>query len=451
MKKRYLIIAVEVKVRDYLSRLLLVKKALENGFIVIFGSERTLSIHRDKLPKGVYFDKSISLNKKDQFAELLSKGSQIVSLDEEGLASQNNRFKYVTQRVSPETLEQASLVFTWGKSEEETILSEYPEYAHKVKATGNPRVDLLKPKLAQKIFAKDISRIKAKYGDFVFFPSNFTVNHALGKGGPMKLLTNIGRIKNKSDELHYTDKLDYFERMFHYFAHLVEETAIKFPELNVLVRPHPSEDPGFWRAMSEKYKNLHVQDGGPPTPWLMASSFVIHSSCTTGLEAKLLGRDVLAYLPDTSHEYAKHISNDFSIVCHKKEEVLQILERHIQKDDWSGLINDKTSRAFEKHIANYGAEDDASEQIMKHIIELEEVRTDDSFDEIQVSWKQKVYMWLVKFKLKPSTEFYNTRKFPGLGKRELRRDLSRMVSDSEMESIRINSKGLNLFEIFTEN
>lgn len=447
MSNRYLIVAVEVKVRDYYSRLLIINEALNGGFKVIFGSERTLSIHKDKLPKGIYLDKSISLNKKDQFQTLIDNGIKVVSIDEEGLASQNNHFKYITQRVSEETLAQASLVFTWGSSEARIITEEYPHFASKIKNTGNPRVDLLKPYWSNKLFGSQVRQIKQKYGNYILFPSNFTINHALGKGGSLELLRNIGRIKNQEDQNHYSEKLGYFERMFAHFVDIVQAVASEFPEVNVLVRPHPSEDPAFWRILSKKYKNLHIQDGGVPTPWLMGADLVVHSSCTTGLEASLLGTKTIAYLPDTSHEYAKHISNDFSVKCFEKAKVLNIIQRYFNGKDWSDIGIHVDKNLYEKHLANYFEDSNASRDILDEIKKLDSIYCTEEMQEIKVGWKQRFYKTLTKFKVKPSRDYYYNRKFPGLSKKELLTDLAKILDTDTFKKVHIKKKGWGVFEI----
>ena len=42
---------------------------------------------------------------------------------------------------------------------------------------------------------------------------------------------------------------------------------------------------------------LRFRDGGSVIPWLIAARCVIHSACTTGIEAYILNRPVTEYYP----------------------------------------------------------------------------------------------------------------------------------------------------------
>ena len=160
----------------------------------------------------------------------------------------------MTQRVSKQTLKYAERIFTWGKSEADIIINQYPEATKIVKITGNPRIDLLKSNYDNK-YMEDASKYNTIYGKYIFFPSNFTVNHALGKKNLIKLFNNLGRISSDEDEAYYNSRLDYFERTFKEFVSLVLETAKKFNKKNIIVRPHPAEDRSYWDETTKYYKN----------------------------------------------------------------------------------------------------------------------------------------------------------------------------------------------------
>ena len=101
--------------------------------------------------------------------------------------SLNNYQKYITQRVSSKTLEYAEKVFTWGESEARIIIEKYPQASKKITITGNPRIDLLKSNYDLK-YQDDALKYNSKYGDYIFFPSNFTVNHALREEKPHAII-----------------------------------------------------------------------------------------------------------------------------------------------------------------------------------------------------------------------------------------------------------------------
>ena len=60
---KFVALPIEVKVRDFQSRVLLSLSLLKNDFEVIIGSQDAIIKNIDSLPVGVYFDKSLSKNK----------------------------------------------------------------------------------------------------------------------------------------------------------------------------------------------------------------------------------------------------------------------------------------------------------------------------------------------------------------------------------------------------
>jgi len=447
-EKRILIISVEVKVREYYSRLALALEAVKKGFIVIFGSSVTIEENLSKLPKGILFDKSISLNKSNSYQGLINRGFQIVAIDEEGLMCHNNLNKYITQRVNNENLSKISAMFVWGKAEADIIKNEYPQWKDKIIVSGNPRVDIMKENYANILYEEPKRVCNAKYGDYFFFPSNFTVNHALGKKGIRKNLESLGRITSEEDRAHYEVKFQYFDKMFHAYSDLIEVIAETFRGVNMVVRPHPSEDPSYWHDLSKRHKNLYVEDEKDPvTPWLMGAKMVIHSSCTTGLEAFLLGTYTLTYLPDSDHEYAKHISNQFSERCETSDEILKILTDHLNLGKKLEYTDKTLVKTAVNYIRNY--EDHSSIDHMIDVIEgLDPVVTYELISRIKISPKQRLVDILAKIGISRSTTNYSLRKFPGLSKKELELDLSKFVSMETSESdLKIDQIGKDLFVI----
>ena len=47
----------------------------------------------------------------------------------------------------------------------------------------------------------------------------------------------------------------------------------------------------------EGYKNVHVVNDGPITPWVNNSFAVLHNGCTTSIEASISGKPVITFIP----------------------------------------------------------------------------------------------------------------------------------------------------------
>lgn len=100
----------------------------------------------------------------------------------------------------------------------------------------------------------------------------------------------------------------------------------RFPDMTVIVRPHPSEDHDYWRQTLPHDANMHVVHEGTVLPWILASRVMIHNSCTTGIEGYLLEQPVLAYRPVQQDDLDIFLPNALSTQVFSSGELLQKLE-----------------------------------------------------------------------------------------------------------------------------
>ena len=138
-KRRWLLLPLEVKVREFEAKVMLSCVAAEQGFGVLLGGN-SFNI-TGKYPKGVYLDKSISPNKYntlDHQTRLL--GNKIASLDEEGVVYKSE-LEYLKTRTSASNVEMSSAIYTWGQ-EQKRLIDEVYRVGNKLAVTGSPRADL---------------------------------------------------------------------------------------------------------------------------------------------------------------------------------------------------------------------------------------------------------------------------------------------------------------------
>ena len=76
--------------------------------------------------------------------------------------------------------------------------------------------------------------------------------------------------------------------------------ATHFPQYTVILRPHTSENLSFYQHAFGSFKNVVVTRQGGVLTWIRAAELVVHSNCTTGIEAVLAGRPVLNLLPESA-------------------------------------------------------------------------------------------------------------------------------------------------------
>ena len=118
------------------------------------------------------------------------------------------------------------------------------------------------------------------------------------------------------------------QAVFDGFQKLVPFLHDAFPTQNIVVRPHPVENPAPYHALAERHERVHVvTDGASPIPWLMSTRALLHCCCTTGVESWMTGTPTVAYRPVTSEAYEEFLPNALSHSCFDLPEVASTLER----------------------------------------------------------------------------------------------------------------------------
>lgn len=120
-------------------------------------------------------------------------------------------------------------------------------------------------------------------------------------------------------------ELGYFERNPQMFNELFEqqaEDAIKSSDFiraikhlaynnnkfDIVFRPHPTEDIDTWKFYLGGIPNVHVIREGSITAWVNNAFAVMHNGCTTALEASVIGKPVITYLP-SKRKYKNNFPN----------------------------------------------------------------------------------------------------------------------------------------------
>jgi surface carbohydrate biosynthesis protein len=295
---RWLLLPVEVKARGFEGRLLLGAHAAAAGWRVIVGRKNQLNGMIDDLPRGLYFDKGIQPQVIGLIHHIKALGNTYAAIDEEGLVHEGGATAYVRRRFNTDTLAATRAFCTWGDAQADVVRAAEPDLADRLVATGNPRVDLWRPEL-QALHREPVEKIRADVGPFVLFPSNFA--NVIGADGP--LLTQrfgevTGHYADPAERARFGAYLDLRARILDRLKVALVTLARELPAgHSLVVRPHPSEDHAFWAEVANGDPRVLVRFDGPLTPWMLASDGVVHSNCTTGVEAAVAGVPAVAYAP----------------------------------------------------------------------------------------------------------------------------------------------------------
>lgn len=325
-----LIIPVESQIREFDAKLLLACVAARRNFPVVIGRLKTLNARLSSFPRSIYLAKGIAPEFIPTFRILQGLGHAITGWDEEALVHLPPEI-YFTKRMSPEAGQYVSNLFAWGR-ENAALWQSSPHYSGTpIHVTGNPRLDLLRPEM-RSYFMNDTKERRRIYGDFFLINTNFSMvnsNRSLftsqvGAGHERLLGPAAAGMTWEFAERLERHKLDVFQR----FQDMIPKLARAFPKINIVIRPHPSENPLIYHRISADCEHVHVAIEDNVTPWLLAAKAMIHNGCTTAVEASLLGVPSVSFGPTKGdgHEFGEawnlpdlisHVGEDFDTLREK--------------------------------------------------------------------------------------------------------------------------------------
>ena len=331
-----LIIPVENQVRELDPKLLLACVAARRGFSSIIGSHRKIDFRIASLPRSLYLCKSFTVMNLKMFRIMHKLGQKIVSWDEEALVHLPADM-YFSRRLSPLSLKYVSHLFAWGK-ENASLWRQYPQMPEEkpIHITGNPRGDLLRTEMCT-FYKKDADALHRKYGKFILVNTNFNHVNAFYPGQNLfRPLAKQGKkakfgkaAKGMSRE--FAEALrDHKQTLFDYFKELIPALDRDFPDFNIVVRPHPTENQAIYQRIAADCKRVKVSNEGNVVPWLMATKALVHNGCTTAVEAYSMGIPAISYRPGINEDIDQgfyRLPNYLSYQCFSYPELSDSLDR----------------------------------------------------------------------------------------------------------------------------
>jgi len=308
-ERRWLILPIEVKVREFDAHILFACHAVARGYGVVLGERGTVnSEYLAALPRAIYLDKTMARQKTKRITRCKDEcGHWYASLDTEAAPHAGRLYTYA--RYSEEGMSKADAVLAWGDADKKAILKAYPQWSKKVICTGHPRMDLWGSRFRE-IYHAETERLQQKFGRYVLVPSNFAAGSSNMKSKALlvKQMDTIFQDSKAEFDL-MMDQIEHVDRSMGHFIELVHALSKRLAGTQIVVRPHPAEDMGVWRRAVGALPNVHVCRKGTVTPYILGAACVVHHGCTTGFEAFLMGRPMIAYQPDYDARFDEHPAN----------------------------------------------------------------------------------------------------------------------------------------------
>lgn len=408
--KRLLYLPVETIARELDAKLLLAHRALSRGYVVITGQKSNVFKSAERLRYGIYLYKSHGIKGFPCSQNKNETDFIYTALDEEGFVFLDD--KSYMGRAKPHKLKHLDMVFTCGSYQRNLLLRKNPGLKSKTISVGNPRFDILRPEFSS-LYSKVRERLYKTWGKYILINTSFSAGNFSRHYGRSyteykehTFVENRGRSLTESEYNHFLKKEEYNRDLFNLYKELLQKASLKFPDLNFIVRPHPSEDHENWRRSLRGLKNVHVIFKGSAVDWIIGAIAVIHAGCTTGIESWALRKMVIVYNPKTETGIEAELPRKFGLKTGNMNEVIKILESIIAGRFYS-TFNEQVETAY-PFIENIKGRISV-ERIMDAIDDLVNVRkfnNKDSEDNIYIklrnlesvrrAWKFRILKWIVK-------------------------------------------------------
>lgn len=323
---------VEIKTRELDGTLLLACVLAERGRRVLVGARHHL---KHRFGRSVYLGRTVTASVATIYRRKRDVGNLVVALDEEGLVIYSREI-YRARRLGRETVRIPHALFAWGEANAELWREELGDGARTVHVTGNPRFDLLRAPLRE-IYRPEAERLRRRFGRYLLFNSNFhwvNTRHKAYTRLPDPEDVASGRFP--MPPFYNPDLARHRIALFRAYLEALPRLARAFPDLHLVIRPHPAEDPEPWRRATADLANVTVLYEGEVTPWILGSVAVLHHSCTTAVESFVLERPVLCYRPLVDEALDPELPIRLSLEAHDPDALVAGLRRLLAGGDAAG-------------------------------------------------------------------------------------------------------------------
>jgi surface carbohydrate biosynthesis protein len=378
-----ILIPIEICSREFLYKTFLSHLLALEGFECYFGTKRNISFLLNKFENFIYLDKGYHRGVSDVLYERIkNRNGIIINLDEEGAIDFPDG-STLKSRYSTKLFEASTMVFLWGNYQKR-LLEELSLQKNKMLVTGHPRFELLKTKYHH-IYQDKVSNIKNRFNKFILINSNFGFGNNI-KGDEF-VLNNYGSRVKRVKEIVIFDKVKRET-----YIKLVKNLAQKF-EINIIYRPHPEEEIATYVAAFKNLTNVFVVHEGSVVPWIIAAEVMIHPDCTTGIEAFMVGKKSISFIPTG---YNPNIVAQLPLDISYRLESINDVINFIHNEEYR--INSDQEKDFNIIDTYFSFRTESSKEIVKFICKAKECIKNNYLEKLSV--KDRLTLNAIGLKLK---------------------------------------------------
>ncbi len=390
--EKILYLPMEIASRELDARLLLAAIAVERGLEVVLGQKWLMERNVERMTPGIYLSKTLTVRDAKVLNRARRAGYVTAAIDEEipGLVVHDRNFWW----MAPEAVRSTDLIFIPGTFNSNAMRETLHLSPDQVKGTANPRWDLLRREL-RAVFDAEAAVLRAQFGAFILVNSNLGLTNS-HKGDAEQMIQGLidqGKIK-ADDRTLIQDLRDIAvmeEKNRAALLELLPAIRRRFPDMKVVLRPHPSEKVEAWKAWLGENSGIDIVREGSAVPWILASNVLLHTNCTTGVEAIALDKPSICLIHPDSPANRRYLANRVNPVVTSTDAALAALERVLADPPtcYAPELVERFKDSMSVDPTRFGAE-----QIIDQVISLGEARGWHSQLAAKSSWRPySGYRW----------------------------------------------------------
>ena len=288
-------------------------------------------------------------------------------IDAEGIYQRDENYT-LHLRYGQSCLDKIDQIFLLNERQRKLLKENYSIKQEKISVTGYPRIEflhLLKGAKENEI----VKELNSKYGKFILFPTSFaSSNHVMGHYGFKYSFEQATKKLNKQQNEFFEGLVSLSEFVQQQYEDLLCRISSDFPEINIILRPHPSENSNYWRRKYKKFRNVIVDFSYPAIYYIKACEVVIQYNSTVAIESNILGKPCIQFEPDIHKDLKPYVvkeNQDFAISLNSIDETLKVIKPLVSKEKKDDNKNKYFMNYNDRNIypSNFGA----TEKIIMHL------------------------------------------------------------------------------------
>ena len=333
---------LEVFSREWSGKLALGCALSSGGNRVVIGHKTHVrKIANTTLRSGVFFNIAARKKEVENAQELREKGFKFVAQDEEAGTIFGDYVDFYSGRSADWVVEKFDRFFCWGQDEYD-FHQKHSSKGNCLLVSGGLR-SIFWGELGCQFHLREIDELKEKYGRYVLFTTNFKYSNSILTLEQQERWRSKDSGWSKGGREHFYSQVESDQRLFEDFVKGIQ-VVLDETEFNVILKPHPMEQPEIWFERLGHHPRLFIVSGVEATPLILGAQACVQNSCSTGLESAAAGIPTinLAFDPDDFVRDGKSVPDQLGCRADSPAALVAALEA-LEQPRPSKLLHDKVA------------------------------------------------------------------------------------------------------------